>query len=30
LGVVAIVIAGLIFVLGIIDGESVELMFMTR
>jgi P-type Ca2+ transporter type 2C len=29
LGVVAIVIAGLIFVLGIIDGESVELMFMT-
>ena len=29
LGVVAIVIAGLIFVLGVIDGESVELMFMT-
>jgi Ca2+-transporting ATPase len=29
LGVVAIVIAGLIFVLGIIDGESAELMFMT-
>jgi Ca2+-transporting ATPase len=29
LGAVAIIIAGLIFVLGIIDGESVELMFMT-
>src|SRR5512139_967359 len=29
LGVVALVVAGLIFVLGIIDGESVELMFMT-
>jgi Ca2+-transporting ATPase len=29
LGLVALVIAGLIFVLGIIDGESIELMFMT-
>ena len=29
LGVVALVIAALIFVLGIIDGEPVELMFMT-
>ncbi len=29
LGVVAIIIAGIIFVLGLIDGESVELMFMT-
>jgi Ca2+-transporting ATPase len=29
LGVAAIIIAGVIFALGIIDGESVELMFMT-
>jgi len=29
LGVVAVAIAGLIFVLGIIDGEPIELMFMT-
>jgi Ca2+-transporting ATPase len=29
LGIVALVVAGLIFVLGIIDGEPVELMFMT-
>jgi Ca2+-transporting ATPase len=29
LGVVALVVAGLIFVLGIIDGEPLELMFMT-
>jgi Ca2+-transporting ATPase len=29
LGIVALVVAGLIFVLGIIDGEPAELMFMT-
>jgi Ca2+-transporting ATPase len=29
LGIVALVVAGLIFVLGIIDGEPIELMFMT-
>ncbi len=29
LGVVALLIAGLIFVLGLIDGEPIELMFMT-